>query len=110
MTTIEITVGDVTVKVDSANPRTTTVYNVGVASPQAVIQRIEESERRAPRQDHVDELRALLDLMESFSSNDQRARYLLGSNFLRDHGAEIAERITASLVDLRARTANGGAR
>ena len=49
----------------------------------------------APKQEHVDELRALLDLIErsKFASNDQRARYLLSSNWLRDNGAEAAARI-----------------
>lgn len=32
----------------------------------------------------VDELRALLDLMAEFRDNDQRARYLLSSNWMRD--------------------------
>jgi hypothetical protein len=41
-----------------------------------------------PRQCDVDGLRELLDLVESFSSNDQRARYILTSNWFRDHGAE----------------------
>ncbi|GAB3134921.1 hypothetical protein GCM10027289_27750 [Tsukamurella serpentis] len=46
MTTIKITVGGTVVEVEPAKPRTTTVYNVGVSSPQAVIQRIEEAQRR----------------------------------------------------------------
>jgi hypothetical protein len=46
-----------------------------------------------PDQHDVDELRELLDMMESFSSNDQRARYLLGSNWLRDRGAAAAARL-----------------
>lgn len=46
MTAIEITVGDTTIKVEPANQRTTTVYNVDVSSPQAVIQRLEEHGRR----------------------------------------------------------------
>lgn len=40
-----------------------------------------------PAQDDVDALRGLLDLMADFSSNDQRARYLLSSNWLRDYRA-----------------------
>ncbi len=49
--------------------------------------------RRDPLpQEWVDELRDLLDLLGDFSSNDQRARYLLASNFLRDNGGAIAER------------------
>ncbi|UAJ16223.1 hypothetical protein SEA_MALIBO_47 [Gordonia phage Malibo] len=57
--------------------------------------------RRNPlRQEWVDELRDLLDLMEAFSDNDQRARYLLGSNFLRDNGGAIAERSRCLDVEL----------
>ena len=40
----------------------------------------------APRQADVDGLRELLDLVEDFPSNDQRARYILTSNWFRDHG------------------------
>lgn len=43
----------------------------------------------------IDELRELLDLMENFESNDQRARFLLGSNFLRYNGRAIAARTRA---------------
>lgn len=45
-------------------------------------------EQRAPYQPDVDGLRELLDLLDGFSSNDQRARYILTSNWFRDHGAE----------------------
>jgi hypothetical protein len=31
--------------------------------------------------------------MSNFHDNDQRARYLLNSNFLRDNGARIAARL-----------------
>jgi hypothetical protein len=41
----------------------------------------------APNQADVDALRALLDLMANFESNDQRARYLLSSNWMRDRDA-----------------------
>lgn len=41
-----------------------------------------------PRQADVDGLRELLDLTEGFSSNDQRARYVLTSNWFRDHGTD----------------------
>ncbi|MGC5249610.1 hypothetical protein ACPXB3_22110 [Gordonia sp. DT219] len=45
-------------------------------------------------QEWVDELRSLLDLLDGGpADNDQRARYLLASNFLRDNGAAIAARI-----------------
>ena len=43
-----------------------------------------------PRQEHVDGLRELLDLLDGFSSNDQRARYILTSNWFRDHGTAAA--------------------
>lgn len=53
-----------------------------------------------PKQEHVDGLRYLLDLMSNFSSNDQRARYLLSSNWMRENGAEAAELNAASLAEL----------
>lgn len=57
--------------------------------------------RRNPlRQEWVDELRDLLDLMENFSDNDQRARFLLSSNFLRDNGGAIAEQSRRLDVEL----------
>lgn len=46
-----------------------------------------------PLQEDVDALRGLLDLMAGFSGNDQRARYLLSSNWLRDRGAAAATHI-----------------
>jgi hypothetical protein len=45
----------------------------------------------APEPADVDALRHLLDLMADFSDNDQRARYLLSSNWMRDRG-EVASR------------------
>lgn len=47
-----------------------------------------------PDQCDVDALRDLLDLMRDFSDNDQRARYLLSSNWLRDRGAAAAARLS----------------
>lgn len=46
-----------------------------------------------PAEDDVDAVRGLLDLMEQFADNDQRARYLLSSNWLRDRGAAAAARV-----------------
>jgi len=43
-----------------------------------------------PAQDDVDALRELLDLMVNFPSNDQRARYLLSSNWMRDYKGAAA--------------------
>jgi hypothetical protein len=43
-----------------------------------------EQELAGPRQEDVNSLRELLDLITNFSDNDQRARYLLSSNWLRD--------------------------
>lgn len=43
-------------------------------------------------QSDVDALRGLLDLMADFTDNDQRARYLLSSNWMRDRGAAAAAR------------------
>jgi hypothetical protein len=40
-----------------------------------------------PNQADVDALRGLLDRMDYFESNDQRARYLLSSNWMRDRDA-----------------------
>jgi hypothetical protein len=44
---------------------------------------------RMPDQADVDALRELLDLMVNFPSNDQRARYLLGCNWMRDRDERI---------------------
>lgn len=41
----------------------------------------------APYQEDVDAVRELLDAMANFSGNDQRARYLLSSNWMRDRMA-----------------------
>jgi hypothetical protein len=43
-----------------------------------------------PDQSDVDALRELLDLMVNFPDNDQRARYLLSCNWMRDRDAAIA--------------------
>lgn len=56
---------------------------------------------KVPRQEHVDGLRELLDLIESFPSNDQKARFLLSSNWMRDHGAEVASDAVARLAAAR---------
>jgi len=53
-----------------------------------------------PYQEDVDALRDLLDLLENFSSNDQRARYLLSCNWMRDRGAAAAERIRLAASDM----------
>ena len=50
-----------------------------------------------PNQADVDELRGLLDLMADFSDNDQRARYLLSSNWMRDRDAAAARMQAASV-------------
>lgn len=49
------------------------------------------------RQDDIRALRELLDLMENFTDNDQRARYLLSSNWMRERGAAAAARAQAEL-------------
>lgn len=41
----------------------------------------------------VEALTELLDLMATFDSNEQRARYLLSSSWMRDRGAVVAARI-----------------
>lgn len=46
-----------------------------------------------PPEATVTELTEVLDLMENFTSNEQRARYLLSSDFMRDHGAAAAARL-----------------
>ncbi|WGY04335.1 hypothetical protein QI633_11315 [Nocardioides sp. QY071] len=53
------------------------------------------AELRAPDQTDVDAVRQLLDLLECYSSNDQRARYLLSSNWMRDRGAFAGARLRA---------------
>jgi len=52
---------------------------------------VEDASR--PDQADVDTVRRLLDLMAGFESNDQRARYLLSSNWLRDRGSAAAVRL-----------------
>lgn len=44
----------------------------------------------APAQSDVDTLRHLLDIMCNFTSNDQRARFLLSSDWIRDRDAELS--------------------
>ncbi|MFW6598159.1 hypothetical protein ACOCHS_06475 [Propionibacteriaceae bacterium Y2011] len=61
-----------------------------------------------PNPTDVAELRDLLDLMGNFTSNDQRARYLLTSDWLRNNGARLAEESHAALAELRARAQAGG--
>lgn len=50
-----------------------------------------------PDQADVDELRHLLDLLEDFSDNDQRARYLLTCNWMRDRGAIVSARLIRTM-------------
>lgn len=49
----------------------------------------------------VEALTELLNLMADFPSNEQRARYLLSSNWLRDRGAAAATQNAVSLAVLR---------
>lgn len=56
-----------------------------------------------PRQCDVDALRAILDALADFTDNDQRARYILSSNWLRDHGAAAATHAAIGLALLQAR-------
>jgi len=51
-----------------------------------------------PEQSDVDALRDLLDLMEKFESNDERARYLLSSEWMRDRGPYLEFRPRAYLA------------
>jgi hypothetical protein len=53
---------------------------------------------RGPDQADVDGLRELLDLVDGFNSNDQKARYILTSNWFRDHGAAAGLRAYAAGV------------
>ena len=46
-------------------------------------------EWRQPDQADVDAIRELLDLMVNFSSNDQRARFLLSCNWMRDRDRRL---------------------
>lgn len=48
---------------------------------------------RLPEASDVAALTALLDMMANFPSNEQRARYLLSSNWMRDRGAAAAARV-----------------
>lgn len=51
----------------------------------------------------VEAVTYLLDLMANFPSNEQRARYLLSCNWMRDRGCAAAERAQASLIALKSR-------
>lgn len=55
-------------------------------------------ELRSPAQRDVDALRELLDLLEHAPDNDQRARYLLTCNWMRDRGAAASAHLRASAV------------
>lgn len=57
---------------------------------------VPEQRRAGPDPRAVAELTAVLDLLANFTSNEQRARYLLSSNFMRDHGAAAARHACAS--------------
>jgi hypothetical protein len=48
----------------------------------------------------VDQLRELLDTMAKFSSNDQRARFLLTSNWIRERGAAAQANAAAMHADI----------
>lgn len=56
-----------------------------------------------PDQADVDALRELLDLLEGFRDNDQRARYLLSCNWMRDRGAVAAARLGADAEEREGR-------
>ena len=56
-----------------------------------------------PAQADVDALRELLDLLATHQDNDQRARFLLSSNWLRENGARLAQENAAALVRIRER-------
>jgi hypothetical protein len=55
----------------------------------------------APDSGDVAALTSLLDLMRDFPSNEQRARYLLTSDWLRERGAEAARINADQLATLR---------
>jgi cytochrome c-type biogenesis protein CcmH/NrfG len=57
--------------------------------------------RKLEHAQDVAELAALLELMEGFSSNEQRARYLLGTNWFRDRAADAAARIDPEVDRVR---------
>ena len=58
---------------------------------------------RGPDPRDVEQLTYLLDLTRDFTT-EQRARYLLSSDWLRDRGAQAARRIAEDLAALRAET------
>ena len=59
---------------------------------------------RGPHPTDVAALTELLDLMVDFPSNEQRARYLLTCNWMRDRGAAAAELNRRDLAAITART------
>lgn len=62
------------------------------------------NDEQTDRQADIAQLRELLDLMTDFPSNDQRARYLLSSNWMRQRGAAAAARAQAELDGREQRT------
>ncbi len=59
----------------------------------------------APEPADIAELTEILDRMVNFSNNEQRARYILCSDWLMERGAIIAEQSTQALAQLRLRNA-----
>lgn len=59
-----------------------------------------------PDSDDVAALRHLLDMMGNFPSNDQRARYLLTCDWMRDRGAVAAARAGEIAADIEHRWAD----
>ncbi|WP_181641448.1 hypothetical protein, partial [Nocardioides massiliensis] len=81
---------DKPIRMTAAEARTTALSLLLTA------QVLDGQDTSAPEQSDVDAVRELLDLMETFSDNDQRARYLLTSNWLRDRGAIAGARLQAT--------------
>jgi hypothetical protein len=55
-----------------------------------------------PEDQDIDALTALLDLMTDFPSNEQRARFLLCCNWMRERGAAAAEHNAHELARVQA--------
>lgn len=78
-------------------------------APADVVEAVVSEDGRGPEQADVDALRDLFDLMADFPDNDQRARYLLSSNWMRDRGdiaSRHARRAPVPVLDLMDRLEN----
>ena len=61
----------------------------------------------SPHQSDIDNLVLVLDATKNFESNDQRARYILTSNWMRDRGRDAQKRAEEIYRDVMSREPKG---